>query len=162
MLGRAQVMSTIPRRVAAKPAFTMRNLRRLALWGSAAAAAMFVAVIAGRSDVGAQRIAGLFPPHSASSRVAHPNQAATAPLDTEAATRELAQAVRGLGEDRDRLMARLAAIEHHLDDVTGSVIRQTEAAKTPPWPNNAPTAPATQAAIASVVSPVVPPPAGLV
>jgi hypothetical protein len=160
MLTRAQFMSVTPRGVAARPAFTMRRLERLALWGCAAAAAMFIAAIAGRSDVGAQRVAGLFPAHSASSRAAHSNQAGAGPLDTEAATRELVQTVRGLTEDRDRLMTRLAAVERSLDDVTGSVTRQIEAAKTPPWPSEA-GAPATPAAIASVLSPVVPPPAGL-
>jgi len=162
MLDRTQFFGARPQKVAARPAFTMRKLERLALWGSAAAAAMFVAVIAGRSDVGSQRIAGLIPStHLPSSRAAHPNQAAAAPLDTEAATRELVQAVRSLTEDRDRLMARLAAIEHNLDDVTGSVTRQIEAARTPPWPNNGPPAPPTPATIASMVTPVVPPPAGL-
>lgn len=160
MLTRAQFMSVTPRRVAAKPAFTMRRLERLALWGCAAAAAMFIAAIAGRSDVGAQRVAGLFPAHSASSRAALSNQAGAGPLDTEAATRELVQRVRGLTEDRDRLMTRLAAVERSLDDVTGSVTRQIEAAKTPSWPSEA-GAPATPAAIASVLSPVLPPPAGL-
>jgi hypothetical protein len=160
MLTRAQFMSVTPRRVAAKPAFTMRRLERLALWGCAAAAAMFIAAIAGRSDVGAQRVAGLFPAHSASSRAAHSDQASATPLDTEVATRELVQTVRGLTEDRDRLMTRLATVERSLDDVTGSVTRQIEAAKTPPWPSEA-HAPATPAAIASVLSPVVPPPAGL-
>ena len=101
MLTRAQFMSVTPRRVAAKPAFTMRRLERLALWGCAAAAAMFIAAIAGRSDVGAQRVAGLFPAHSASSRAALSNQAGAGPLDTEAATRELVQTVRGLTEDLD-------------------------------------------------------------
>jgi hypothetical protein len=156
MLDRAQFFGGKPRWLAVQPVFTMRKLERLALWGSAAAAAMFVAVIAGRSDVGSQRIAGLIP-----SAHPHPNQAAAARLDIEAATRELVQAVRGLTEDRDRLMARLAAIEHNLDDVTGSVTRQIEAARTPPWPNNGPPAPATAATIASMVTPVVPAPAGM-
>src|SRR5579864_8343788 len=159
MLTRAQFMSVTPRRVAARPTFTMRKLERLALWGCAAAAAMFIAAIAGRSDVGTQRFAGLFPAHSAS-RAAQPSQAGAGPLDSEAVTRELVRTVRGLTEDRDRLTTRLAAVERSLDDVTGSVTRQIEAAKTPPWPSEA-GAPATPAAIAAVLSPVVPPPAGL-
>jgi len=159
MLGRAQFMNPTPRRAAAKPAFTMGKLQRLALWGSAAAGALFIAVIAGRSDVGSQRAAGLFPSSHPQSRPAHPNQAAAGPLEGESAAPELMQTVRGLAEDRDRLMTRLAAVEQHLDDVTGSVTRQIEAAKTPPWPNESP-APATPAAMVSVVAPVVPAPAG--
>jgi hypothetical protein len=161
MVDRAQLFAGRPRKVAAQPAFTLRKLERLALWGSAAAAAMFVAVIAGRNDVGSQRIIGLIPStHPPASRAAHPNEAAAAPLDAEAATQELVRAVRGLTEDRDRLMARLAALEHNLDDLTGSVTRQIEAARTP-WPTNAPAAAATPATIASIVTPAVPPPAGM-
>jgi SPOR domain len=158
MLDRAQFVGAKPRSVAAKPTFSLRKLERLALWAFAAAAALFVAVIAGRSDLGAQRIAGFLPwIHPPSSHAAHPKEAATAPLDTEAVTRQLVQAVRGLSEDRDRLMARLAALEHSLDDVTGSLTRQIEAARTPPWPDNAPPAAATRAIIASIVTPAVPP-----
>ncbi|HXX04684.1 MAG TPA: hypothetical protein VEJ37_10150 [Xanthobacteraceae bacterium] len=162
MVDRAQFVAGRPRKVAAQPAFALRKLERLALWGSAAAAAMFVAVIAGRSDVGSQRIIGLIPSaHPPASRAAHPNEAAAPPFDAEAATRQLVQAVHSLSEDRDRLIARLAALEHNLDDLTGSVTRQIEAAR-PPWPNNAPAAAATPATIASIVTPAVPPPAGMV
>jgi SPOR domain len=158
MVERTQFVGARPRSVAARPTFTMRKLERLALWGSAAAAALLVAVIAGRSDLGAQRIAGFLPwIHQPSSHAAHPKEAAAAPLDTEAVTRQLVQAVRGLSEDRDRLTARLAALEHSLDDVTGSLTRQIEATRTPPWPDNAPPAAATRAIIASIVTPAVPP-----
>lgn len=68
-------------------------------------------------------------------------------------------------------MTRLAAVEHNMDDMTGSITRQIEAAKAktaeaspPPWPNDAPPVPTTPATIASIVAPVapaVPPPAGL-
>jgi SPOR domain len=161
MLDRAQFVGARPRGAAAQPTFTMRKLERLALWASAAAAALFVAVIAGRSDVGSQRIAWFFSSaHPPSSRAAHPIEGAAAPPDSEAVTQQLVHAVRGLTEDRDRLMARLAAIEHHLDDVTGSVARQIEAARTPPWPDKAPPAPATRAVIASIVTPALPPPVG--
>jgi hypothetical protein len=159
-MDRAQSTNVTSRKSAASPPFTMRKLRQLALWATAAAGAMFIAVIAGRSDVGSQRIAVLFPPsHSTSSRAAHQKEAPAAAFDGEAAARELAQAVRSLAEDRDRLMTRIAALEHNLDDVTGSVTRQIEA-KTPPWPSDAPPAPATPATIISVVTPVVPAPAG--
>jgi hypothetical protein len=158
MLDRTQVVGARPRSAAAQPTFTMRKLERLALWASAAAAAVFVAVIAGRSDIGLQRIAGFL--HPPSSRAAHPKEAAAAPLDSEAAIQEMARVIRGLSEDRDRLMARLAAIEHNLDDVTGSLTRQIEAARTPPWPDKAPPAPATRAIIASIVTPALPPPVG--
>jgi len=156
MLDRAQSTNVGSRKSAASPPFTMRKLRQLALWGTAAAGAMFIAVIAGRSDVGLQRIGALFPEsHSTSSRAARLKEAPAAAFDSEAAARELAQAVHSLAEDRDRLITRIAALEHNLDDVTGSVARQIEAVKAPPWPGDA--QPAT---IASTATPVVPAPAG--
>ena len=162
MPDRAQFTTMAPRRVAAKPTFGMRQLQRLALWGAAAVVTLFIAVMAGRSEVGAQRIAGLLPSQRAAApRSAHPNQAAPNPLDRESATQELVQTVRGLAEDRDRLMTRLSALERNLDDVTGSVRRQIEAAKTPPWPNSQALVPATPAALAALVAPVVPAPAAL-
>ncbi len=91
------------------------------------------------------------------------NHVAPRALDADSATRQLAQAVHDLTEDRDRLMARLAAVEHNLDDMTGSIARQVEAAKAanvqalrPPWPNEQPPVPATPATIAALVAPVAP------
>ena len=161
MLERAQSTNLGSRKSAASPPFTMRKLRQLALWGTAAAGAMFMVVIAGRSDVGSQRIAALFPEsHSTSSRAARLKETPAAAFDSEAAARELAQAVHSLAEDRDRLITRIAALEHNLDDVTGSVARQIEAVKAPPWPSDAQPAAATPATIASTATPIVPAPAG--
>lgn len=57
MVARAQTVKATSRKVAAKTPFTMQNLWRLALWGSAAAAALLVATLTTRSDIGSQRAA---------------------------------------------------------------------------------------------------------
>ena len=167
-------------RAAATPMFTMQTLWRQALWGSAAAMALFVAILSSRSDVGAQRAAimlsALHPSSSVSSRAAQANgqmasqtasSGAARPFDAEAVTRQLAQTVRGLTEDRDRLTVRLAAVEHNLDDMTGSIRSQIEAAKNAagataqPWPGEQPPAAATPSIVGAVAAPAMPAAAGV-
>jgi hypothetical protein len=95
----------------------------MTLWGGVAASALLVAVLASRSDVGAQRIAGLF------SIRGDRTQVAARPFDAEAEARRLAEAVRGLNAENQELKSRLAAVEHNVDDITGSVARQIETIK---------------------------------
>ncbi len=175
MQGRAKAVNAIPKRIAAKKTFTMQSLWRLALWGSTAAAALLLAILTGRSEVGLQRGAimlsslnltstpSLRAGQGATQLASKENHIAPRALDADSATRQLAQAVHNLTEDRDRLMARLAAVEHNLDDMTGSIARQVEAAKAanvqafpPPWPNEGPPVPATPATIAALVAPGAP------
>lgn len=168
MVDRAHPVNAPSQKLMAKPAFTMQSLWRLALWGSTASVALLVAILTTRSEVGSQR-AGmafslLFGPHRGQAAT----QVAQHPFDAESAARQLAQAVRGLAEDRDRLMTRLAAVEHNMDDMTGSITRQIEEAKArtaeasvPPWPNDAPPLAADPATLASVVAPVVPAPGAM-
>lgn len=176
MPGRAPIADATSKGGAAKATFTMQRLWRQAIWGSAAAAALLFAILAGRSDVGAQRAASLLsswnlasPPALRPGQVGAQaaNQAAPRPLDAEAGTRLLAQTVRGLAEDRDRMMTRLATLEHNLDDMTGSISQQIEAAKvasapaSSPWPSDEAPLPLTPATLAAMIAPVAPPPAGL-
>lgn len=107
----------------AKATFTMRHLWRMTVWGGAAAGALFVAVLASRSEVGSERIAGLFSGRGDRTKVA------AQPFVTQAEERRLAEAVRDLGAENDALKSRLAAVEHNVDDITGSVARQIEAIK---------------------------------
>jgi hypothetical protein len=144
----------------AKAAFTMRNLWRLTLWGGAAASALLVAVVASRSDAGAQRIAGLFSIRGDRTQVATPR------FDAEAEAHRLAEAVRGLNAENQELKSRLAAVEHSVGDITGSVARQIEVIKeTKPAlqsapvaaPNHAAPAAAPPAAKAAIAEPPVGP-----
>jgi hypothetical protein len=123
-------------------AFTMRGLWRLATWGIAAAASLLVAVLAAYSETGSQRLMAA---------PARPDPAQLArKLDIE--TRRLASQVHILTADRDRLAARVASLEHNLDDVTGSIKRQAALANPPPAA--APVAPAPAAsAIAAPARP---------
>ena len=151
-------MKVAPNRVAAKTTVTAQQFGREAIWASVAVAALLLAVLCGRSDIGAQRIALVL-----SSLQPRSNEAATRPFDAQTATLQLAQAVRGLTEDHARLLRRVAAVEHDMDDVTGSITREIEAAKaarapapSSPWPSDQ-AAPLTEADIAPLIAPPVSP-----
>ncbi len=132
---------------------TLQRFRREGLWGAAMLAALLVAALAAQSDIGAHRVA-----HILASLNASPDAHA---FDAEAASRQLTQAVRTLAQDRDRLAVRLATIERDMDDLTGSIKQQSEAAKSPQsgsaWPLEAPAMPMTPADIAAMVKSAAPP-----
>ena len=103
------------------------TLVRLGGWGAAACAALASVVIATRSDMAVRRLApaagDAAPAHATIIRVPEP--------DPE--TRRLAETVRSIAGDRDRLLARVTVIERNLEDVTGSVGR-LNTPKEPPAP----------------------------
>ena len=164
VLGRPQAQKVAARSVAAKStaakrSLTMAGLWRQAGWGLAAVAALFVAVLSTRDDAAMERVGRLL----ASLNLVSPPPAKRQ-FDAEAAARQLAQAVRGLVDDRDRLATRLAALEHDMGDMTGSIKSQIEAVKAaksepPPWPDEAPPMTMTPADIAAVIKTVTPAPA---
>ena len=165
MLEEALSRIAASRTVAAKKPFTMQRLWGQTTWGAVAVLTLLLAVLAGLSESGSQRLATLFgsssgpssqspqrltivpqaPNQQASSQQSQ-NQQSTASrsLDAEALMlRQVAQSVRGLMEDRDRMMTRLAAVEHSMDDMTSSISQQIEAAEaanTQPPPSWASTA----------------------
>jgi hypothetical protein len=97
--------------------FGQRKTWRLGIWATVAMGAVAAAVATGFVD--------------SSARHAHQEQAtriaSTAPaprssgFDAELESRRLSEAVRLLAADRDRLMARINALERNLGDVTGSI-----------------------------------------
>jgi hypothetical protein len=119
-IGRQRIEAPLgDKRGAAKRVFTMQGLRRLAVWGAAAASAVFVVVLASRSEVAAERFA----------LILHHPKPATAPVfDAQAATAQLAEAVQGLKANDEQLQSRLAAVEHDMDDVTGTITKQIQEA----------------------------------
>jgi len=171
MLGRAQIRnapakSTAAKSVAAKRPSVGQNpwqgLWRQAGWGLAAATALGIAVLGSRDDDAPQRFAALF------SSLRSQEQAARS-FDAETAARQLAQAVRSLADDRDKLATRLNALDHEMRDMSGTIKQQIEAAKSeaiktakqaPPWPESAPPVPMTLADVAVMVKTVSPAPAG--
>lgn len=146
-----QSVQAAPQKAAAKKPFTIAHLWRMTLWGATAASALLVAVLATRGEPGSQRIAALFSV-GGNSKI----QVATRPLDAQAQTRQLAEAVRGLTRENSELKSRLAAVEQNMDDITGSVAKQIAKVKAEtanPWPPDAKPEPVTPAIIASIMSP---------
>jgi hypothetical protein len=147
-----------PKGVAIPRRHTMDSLWRQAGWGLAAVAALFVAVLSSRDELATQRVTTLLV--SLNVLPAPPQHQ----FDAESAARQLAQAVRSLVSDRDRLATRLAGVERDMEDMTGSVKKQIEAvqaAKSEPplWPDTAPPVPMTPADIAAMIKTVSPAPA---
>src|ERR1043166_2838971 len=89
--------------------FDMRSLRRLAVWGGSASLALLVAVIAGYSDASSGR---------ATAQKLAETPTRVAELDAE--QRRLAETVRTLATERERLAARLDSLERNVEDMTGS------------------------------------------
>lgn len=145
------VKETPPRKSAGAPkAFAvLRKLRNFTLWISSAAVAVALAVLAARSQAGAERLTAIFHP-------SHAQQAAANKFDPETVTRQLADALRVLASNEEQLRGRVSAVEHDLDDVTGS-IRQVAAASETKRAEDGPTVAATATVTASAVAPVNPP-----
>lgn len=98
------------------------QLARLGVWISLATVAVLAAVLTARTETGIRRIAtALTPASSEAARSSKAPQLANRQFDQEAEQRRLAETVRSLAADRDRLLARLTTLERSLDDVTGSI-----------------------------------------
>jgi hypothetical protein len=106
------------------------QLIRFGTWVSLATIAVFVVVLTARTETGIHRLATLIAPPE-------PERMSIAPQlarrDQEE-QRRLADAVRTLTSDRDRLMARLTTLEHSLDEVTGSIPPASNRPSAPPSP----------------------------
>jgi len=109
------------------------QLARLAAWISLATLAVMAVLFVARTEAGVRRIATLLAPAEAT-RTSKAPQAAGRPSDQDAEQRRLAEAVRALTADRDRLAARLTVLERNLDEVTGSIPPAAAAAKLPQVP----------------------------
>lgn len=133
------------KRGAARRPFTMQTLRRLAVWGAAAAGAVLVVTLTSRSDIAVDRIALV---------LHHGKPAAPPPFDAQAATEQLAAAVRGLKDNDEQIKSRLATVEHDVDDFTGSITKQIKAAGASRHVEDGPSVVATAAASASTIAPV--------
>jgi len=155
MVGQGRAVYATPPKAAPR-AFTMRRLWRLVTWGAMAASALLIVVLSARSEVGSQRIAVALGSFIGSSH--RPGQVTTVtvrPPDGEADTRRLSEAVRALAADRDKLEARLTAVEHSIEDSTGSIARQPAAAA---WPDPEPLVPAGATSLATLVASAEPAP----
>ncbi|HLN09046.1 MAG TPA: hypothetical protein VK281_08815 [Xanthobacteraceae bacterium] len=94
--------------------FGPRKAWQLGGWATVAVAAFTMALVAGFFDSGARRARTEESPH-------HAAAPGSPGFDAEMEARRLADAVRLLAADRDRLAARITTLERNLSDVTGSV-----------------------------------------
>ena len=137
-------------------------LLRLCGWGSAAAIALAFLAITTQTESGSERLQLAFAPASVPERAVAAADVPTRVIGIDKETLRLEAQLRVLAADRDRLTARIALLERNLDDMTGSIKRQTaqEAAVPTAKPPIA-SAPATmpQAAAPASQPAVVPPPA---
>jgi len=121
----------------------MRPLLRIGVWGACAVVAVSGAVVVGRTEVGAERAQLALAALRDAPReiVADPgNLLAARSSSDDPETRRLAEAVRRLTADRDRLNTRVATIEQSLNDLTGSISRGQPAANGGPANSPAPRA----------------------
>ena len=112
----------------------LRPLLRIGGWGAGATFAILLAIFVGNSDSGTRRagvaVAALTgSPSEQSLRTTGAELLARADSDRE--TRRLNETLRVLASDRDRLAGRLALLERNLEDLTGSVARQSSTARPP-------------------------------
>ncbi|MEA2993609.1 MAG: hypothetical protein QOD40_2529 [Alphaproteobacteria bacterium] len=105
--------------------FNKRTMLRLSYWGLAAVLALAMTAVVGFSTSGSQRAAMVFAALTGSAPPAQVSAQASPRSDLESETRRLNEAIRLLAADRDRLLTRVASIEHSLEDVTGSINRQS-------------------------------------
>jgi hypothetical protein len=109
----------------------MRELWRICAWGLSAATSLVVAIYAGSTDTGFDR--ARYATQQFREMIAPTGVQAARPLDANEG-RRLADTVRVLSADRERLLARIAALEHNVDDMTGSITRFEKSVWTPAAP----------------------------
>lgn len=120
-----------------------RPLPRLLGWGGAATLALAAVALTNQSEDGRQRLQTAIAYVSAPARAVA--QIPPGASQAEARTEQLAAQLRELSVDRERLSARIAVLERNLEDMTGSIKRQSDkpeaaqTASTPP-PTPAPVA----------------------
>ena len=103
--------------------FGMGELWRVAIWGLAAATALSVAAFASTTTVGTDR---LMQAAGQLQEVIRPTaNKPLRPLNAREGQR-LAESIQTLAEDRERLHARIGALEQSIDNVTGSLARMSK------------------------------------
>lgn len=137
-----------------------RSLARLMTWAGVALLAVGAALLAARSETGAQRIARLTapaaPPPVQQAQRAEPPRPATDPLLLYE-TRRLADQVRQLAAEREALAERVASMERSVGDVTASIPRSEVTGPVPRPPVRViPTSPPPAAAATPAASPASP------
>jgi hypothetical protein len=115
--------------VPARRKFGLRDLFRVALWGLSAAGALFLAIYAGTTEIGRDRLHLAF---AEIHEVLMPTGIKPVRALDAREGRRLAETVKELAADRERLLARIATLEQNIDGITGSIARVEKAARTAP------------------------------
>jgi hypothetical protein len=142
------------------------HLFKLGLWGGAAAACLLLVALATRTDTGQARLAAAYAALTGTAET--PQQQSAAREREREDARRMTAMIRNLTDDRDRLLARMTALERNYEDVTGSIGKLANAPSPPPSdaavsaPTQAPVAspPAPSPAPAAVVASIAPEPQG--
>jgi hypothetical protein len=121
-------------------------LYRVGLWGGAAAACLLAVALATQTESGQGRLSSAFGTGQIAARQ-------PAPSDAEVEARRTADTIRRLTEDRDRMLARMTALERNYEDVTGSIGRLATAPRPPAETAPAPPSPAPVVEAPVAVSP---------
>ncbi len=140
-------------------------LWRLCAWGGSATIALAAVAMITQTESGAERLQLALFQKEPPARAVPMADVAPRVVENDAETKRLQAQIRTLAADRDRLTARIASLEHSLDDITGSIKRQAElvavaqAASPPPAPQAAapPPAPAVASAPLASAPPVITP-----
>ncbi len=117
----------------------MRALWRLGGWGAGAATALLLVAFVSTSDSGNQRLGLAFTPAELPARPVA--TVAITPSPGELEIKRLSAQVQALAADRERAAARIAHLEHQLNDLTGSIKRLADIPETKAAPPPAPSTP---------------------
>lgn len=137
-------------------------LFHLGVWGGIAAACLLVVAIVARTETGHARLSAAYASLTGNTQDTQVEDRRKAERERQAEDAErIAETIRNLTEDRDRLLTRMSALERNYEDVTGSIGKLAKTAK--PAAELTPVPPAEAAAAGTPPPPPVasapPPPA---
>jgi hypothetical protein len=133
-------------------------LWRLCAWGGSATIALAAVAMITQTESGAERLQLALFQKEPPARAVPMADVAPRVVENDAETKRLQAQIRTLAADRDRLTARIASLEHSLDDITGSIKRQAELAAAAPPPAPPAVASARPASAPPVITPLATPP----
>jgi hypothetical protein len=133
-----------------------RMLWSLGAWGGSAVLALAVLAITSQSESGSQRLQSVIAHISQPEPAIAMADVARKAAEADATTKRLQAEVLALAADRDRLNRRMVFLERNIDDVTGSIKRETALAEAALAEKSAAPAPSTLARSAApqVIAPL--------
>ncbi len=115
-----------------RPQLDLRGLARLGMWGGSAACALLIVAVATQTATGQRRLAtALQGGHAQAPSFPSDEERRRSLREVEIENRRLADQIRNLSQDRDRLMARITVLERNYEDMTGSTSRSANSPSAP-------------------------------